>query len=316
VIIRGRAGAQYEKWRMNSLGFRGPETSVTPAPGITRIAVLGASETFGLHESAGREYPVRLQQILDSLAPGRYEIVNVGLPGMSPSAMLPYVQHAVRPLAPSMVIVYPSPSFFLETNAPPDRFILPQLRVGREAVLGIPRLRFVAKAKNVLKRVIPVGLQVAVREQSLSRTRADHPPDWIWRRVPTERVALFERQMRDVVVAIRDIGATPLLVTHTNRMLTRGAPGTALDHQHLLGVNMYYPRASEAVLVGIDSAANEALRRIGDDLLAPVAEAMGGVPSDSLHFPDYAHFTDRGADAMARLLASRVLSLAPTGHRP
>lgn len=312
VIIRGRPGAQYEKWKMNSLGFRGPETTLAPASGVTRIAVLGASETFGLHESAGHEYPARLQQMLDSLAPGKYEIVNVGLPGMSPSAMLPYVEHAVRPLAPAMVIVYPSPSFFLETVPPPERFVLPRLRTTPEPVVGVPTFRSVAKAKNVIKRVVPSGLQVAVREWGLARTRAAQPADWVWQQVPSDRVALFERQMRDVVVAIKGIGATPLLVTHTNRMLTRGAPGTALDHQQLLGVTaLYYPRASESVIVGIDSAANDVLRRLATEHEAPVAEGMGGVPSDSLHFADYAHFTDRGAEAMARTLAQRILTLGP-----
>jgi hypothetical protein len=45
----GRPNAQYLKWKLNSLGFRGPELD----PGATRILCVGSSETFGQYESEG-----------------------------------------------------------------------------------------------------------------------------------------------------------------------------------------------------------------------------------------------------------------------
>src|SRR5262245_16320664 len=58
--LHGRPLGRFKKWALNEAGFRGPEITETPAPGVTRIALLGASETFGLYESPGKEYPSQL----------------------------------------------------------------------------------------------------------------------------------------------------------------------------------------------------------------------------------------------------------------
>ena len=58
---QGRPGARFAKWSMNSLGYRSPE----PRPDSSvRILTFGASETFGLYESAGNEYPRQLEREL------------------------------------------------------------------------------------------------------------------------------------------------------------------------------------------------------------------------------------------------------------
>ena len=49
----GKPGARYERWQLNSLGYRGPELSL----GTIRIVCFGASETFGLYEDPNEEYP-------------------------------------------------------------------------------------------------------------------------------------------------------------------------------------------------------------------------------------------------------------------
>ena len=49
---RGRPNARYQQWRLNNLGFRGPDIAPSPASGTVRIITLGASETFGLTDAA------------------------------------------------------------------------------------------------------------------------------------------------------------------------------------------------------------------------------------------------------------------------
>src|SRR5271170_6270728 len=47
----GRHGtpfARFKKWRLNNLGFRGPDIARQATRGVPRILILGASETFGL----------------------------------------------------------------------------------------------------------------------------------------------------------------------------------------------------------------------------------------------------------------------------
>ncbi len=61
--------------------------------------------------------------------------------------------------------------------------------------------------------------------------------------------------------AIRASGATAVLVTHTNRFIGLSAKETPRERRHLVNLMAkYYPRASETVLIAIDSAANQVIR--------------------------------------------------------
>lgn len=311
----GRANYRYQKWRMNNLGFRGPDITPEPAPGRTRVAILGASETFGLYETEGQEYAAVMQRLLDSLAPGRYEIVNVGLPGLSLSSMVPYYRAFVEPLRPRYVFVYPSPSFYLEVNPLPPVYVLP-----KNARPSPPPPAFESrlphKARESLKTMIPGSFVAWYRERKLLRRRAAEPADWVWRDVPAERMELMRLHLRALVDSIQIGGVQAVLVTHTNRFL--GAPADTLspDRRRLTDLeSLYYPRASMTTMVALDSVANQMMREVAREKGAAVIEVEKRIPSASAYFADYAHFTDRGAEAMARLLTDGLLRLetAPSG---
>ena len=103
---RGAPGARFKKWQLNSLGYRGPELR----SGTFRIACIGASETFGLYEAAGQEYPRQLERDLNQWA-GRqtFEVVNVAYPGQSIAAALLRVPEVVENVKPRVAVIYPFP---------------------------------------------------------------------------------------------------------------------------------------------------------------------------------------------------------------
>ena len=78
--------------QINSDGFRGLYDFVKPKPaGVFRVAALGASSTFGLHDEDNETYPYLLEQQLRSLYPGmRIEVLNLGIPHFL-SYPIPYV---------------------------------------------------------------------------------------------------------------------------------------------------------------------------------------------------------------------------------
>src|SRR6266545_832103 len=79
-IPRNVPGARFEKWRVNQLGFRGAEVSAEKSPGTRRVVCLGQSESFGLYEPDGAEWPARLGTLL---APrGGLEVVNASVVGL------------------------------------------------------------------------------------------------------------------------------------------------------------------------------------------------------------------------------------------
>jgi hypothetical protein len=91
---------------INSLGFRGAETTLQPAVDVTRIAVVGDSETFcpSLPDSA--TFPVQLEQALNNMGSGRrYETLNLGVPGYNVAQEHRYLELKVLPLQPSFVLL-------------------------------------------------------------------------------------------------------------------------------------------------------------------------------------------------------------------
>lgn len=315
--VRGRPNFRYEKWRMNNQGFRGPDLRLAPTPGTRRVIVLGSSETFGLFEPAGLEYPARMQQVLDSIAPGRFEVVNAALPGMGLPAMAQYYQRVVARLQPAVVLVYPNPSFYLDVNPLPSLpGTLPtRPTAGRKIDPELLRPRLLAKSREAVKALIPWTLVTRFREWRLRGIRRAHPPEWFWESVPADRMALFGEHLDRLVGAVQATGATVMLATHTNRFVGASAADVARDRRHLVDpMFKYYPRASAQVLIAVDSAANSVVREIGRQRQVKVVEVFGRIPPGAEYFGDYVHFTDRGSDILARILSDALLGLPAGAH--
>lgn len=328
--FRGRPNFRYQRWRMNNLGFRGPDIAPSPAPEVTRIAVIGASETFGLYESEGSEYPARMQTLLDSIAPGRYEVINVGLPGLSLASMVPYLRRAVVPTGASILVIYPTPTFYLEMQPLPVDYTPPRYRppdvlkfgdwtIERQALTP----RIAAKAREVLKGLIPNAVVVQVRQMRLAARRSEHDDGWVWRTVPTDRIQTLRTHLDRLLASAKAEGLQPLLVTHANRFAGAMRDTTGPARRHLVNLmSLYYPQAAPEVLIGMDSAANAVMRERGLAQGAVVVEAERHITASPSYFADFLHFTDAGADQMARLVVEGILRHearpvvrgAPVGH--
>ncbi len=94
------------RFRINSLGFRGPETTIAHKPGQTRIICLGGSTTFGMYhlKDGTQAYPGQLDRILKSKGfPA--EVLNGGVPGYSTRTTLINIISRIRYLKPDLVLV-------------------------------------------------------------------------------------------------------------------------------------------------------------------------------------------------------------------
>jgi len=97
------------KQMINSLGFRGKETTVEKPDHVFRIVCLGGSTTFGLGEpDETQTYPELLEKRLNELYPGgpHFEVINAGTPGWSSAESLINLHFRVLELSPDMVILY------------------------------------------------------------------------------------------------------------------------------------------------------------------------------------------------------------------
>ena len=175
-----RPGATFRKWRINSAGTRGPEPD--PSGATPRVLVLGASETFGLYESPDKEYVRQLADTL-SIHACPADLLNAGFLGMS----LPTVEQDFRlrlsPMHPAVAVYYPTPPQYLDEDLPhpvhPDSS-------GRDASAALFSLhypwgsRFVVRARDAFKAMLPRVLQDQMRKADLARQRAGHPADGLF----------------------------------------------------------------------------------------------------------------------------------------
>jgi len=102
-------------YRVNSLGLRGPETTVEKPAGVRRVAVLGDSIAFGYWVSDEQGFARQLQLMLNeravaaplAVAPGRgrVEVLNFGVPGYNLEQEIEMLRAKALAFQPDLVVV-------------------------------------------------------------------------------------------------------------------------------------------------------------------------------------------------------------------
>jgi hypothetical protein len=311
--MHGRPGGRYQKWVLNSFGMRGPEVSQAKPSRVIRLVTAGASETFGLYESPGREFPRQLEDSLNALlraerdcSQWRAEVLNAGMPGMALPTMDQDVGLRVRGLSPDFVVLYPTAAAYLEDRVPraarPDSTGYGGQRLPSSYAF---HLRAADRIRTQLKLLLPSMVQDMIRRREIRAMLGEHPPGWRFDSVPIDRLSAYQNDLRHVVGTVRSIGAIPILVTHANRFV--GSEKT--DSTALRSWEKFYPRAAGQTIVAFDSAARLSTIAVAHDSqtvlvdLAPILARTHGAA-----FADYSHFTDLGAAISAGLLGKAVLA--------
>ena len=71
-----------------------------------RVLAVGDSHTWGRSVPEGQNYPARLQRFLDGAAPGRYSVLNLGIPGTNTSQLLNLLGVSLAHWNPDIVVVW------------------------------------------------------------------------------------------------------------------------------------------------------------------------------------------------------------------
>jgi hypothetical protein len=320
LLIRDRDGeharpnARYQKWIINGVGTRGPAASETKTPGSLRIVTVGASETFGLYESPGHEYPRQLEDSLREWVtalhcaepPRDVEVLNAAIFGMSLPTTDADLQTRIRRLRPDIVTVYPVPSQYLTAVAPlaatPDS-------TGDDTLLTASRAlypRSEERLRQQLKAMTPHWLLTWLRRRAIRSELADSTTGAMFAGLPRDRLALYDRDLRRVVSTVRAIGAEPVLITHANWSMAGPA-----DTATLTAWRRFYPRTTGPVLLAFDSAGDAVVRQVAADSGVTLVDLAGLVREHrGPLFADYAHFTDAGA-ALAADTIGRAVRAGP-----
>jgi hypothetical protein len=104
---------------------------------------------------------------------------------------------ATLPTADASTLFYPSPQFYLDDEPP-------QVAHGvapRRQSAFTPRL--LRRTRTWIKSSLPERAQTLMREASIDWRVSRRGPNWVWTKVPEDRVELFRAHLRALIGGVR-----------------------------------------------------------------------------------------------------------------
>jgi len=311
--------ARFEKWRLNNRGFRGYRDTDFKKNGMRRILCLGASETFGLYESPGKEWPAQLQKLLNQLRPGEFEVINAALPGFSLPLMIKDFEFRFLPYRPDIILLYQSNRHYFYRakdvitqklrNAgikKVTQFLFP----GKLTTTRRPyRPRIFRKIKQVVKPLIPsIILTFLQSELSKREFRAIAKVHGLAKPIesgPKEKLDQLEADLLQLEALCRKNRIFLALSTHQY----------FLDKNNLIAFQRFIPAIAKKTIPEFCRQYNLVIRAVANKTKLPLADIERAVPPDRTHFEDYCHFSDSGAACAAREFSKTILNQPKSGHQ-
>jgi lysophospholipase L1-like esterase len=303
--LQGAVGQGGETAAINSLGFRGPDFDPTKPPGTFRVICLGASSTFGFHNTDTGTYPYQLQQLFAEPINGfSVEVINGGFPYYTTASIRSLLEAELASYDPDLITLYAAyndASWPLGIG-PGMRFLfwIPQhsmiyLAV-KETLLPDRRVFWLQKK---LRRWLPMATDPTALDEM------------------AEEVAARYRQNMEAILTVaaeRGIGA----------VLVRQPMTTQVDNRDF--TRRTYEEEYEAVKAKI--AARESLttlevriiihHRLIDELDAlarernlPVVDNIAIVDQDRSRLTTWVHLTEKANGLLARALRDAIVPLVP-----
>ncbi len=307
-----RANGRFRHFRIDSLGFRGPDRSRAELADALLIVASGASETFGLYEPADEEWPRRVESRLAAhhVAAATPIVLNAAFAGMTMPTVAQDIRIRISRLRPAFVVYYPTPSQYLDEKVPtaakPDSS-------GSWPETLPPTLRFRQRLRDAAKQVVPEVVLDRMRTLQTAQARHDATTRLDFTANVESRLQHFEQDLRHLIGDARRIGAQPVLIVHAHRF----ADTLSVSQQRQLRAwAKFYPLVSGRELLLFDSLAAVRTRVVAQDSGIALVDPIAGLrAAGEAAFADHTHFTAIGADivasAVADTIAGRVVGRAP-----
>lgn len=287
---RGKPHGQYRQWKLNSLGYRGPEL----VNGRTRIVCIGASETFGLYEAGGETYSRRLEIALNARAGSeRYQVVNAGYAGLTLGTILKRLPETIDRLHPAALIYYATPANYIyPPNQESPRTVAPAVSAFS------PRIS--ESLRTLTKQVMPARVMDWYYRWSIKQAmKGRHPLP----AVPQAHFNVFRDELLALIAGLRSRGVEPVLATHATRFSN---PPTDEDRRMLVMWRKFYPILSEDGFLDMERRANDIIHQVGREQNVTVIDVAAELSGQTKYFADFSHFTTEGAERIGALLARQI----------
>jgi hypothetical protein len=310
--------ARFEKWQNNTLGFRGPEITLIKPTKTLRVVCLGASESYGLYESPGKEWPAQLRDLLRTT---HYQVINASVVGLTVSSYEAYLQKYVLPLHPDIIICFVNPFFyatsFEKTQELPMAPTKPASKVPVKSPIAlikriISNARCLPKIKQVVKKALqhsfPKELQ-RYQVWNLRRQVAAAESVRLGGRKPKDTVSdasvtRFKKDLSALVSFLEQRHVKVMLSTYPSLM---GRDNLSTYPEQFLDNRRFFVEFSLKGMSDVLEKYNSVVSEVAVERGALLIDCQHLVPKTDEYFGDNVHYTDRGARQIAEGIAKELL---------
>jgi lysophospholipase L1-like esterase len=290
--VRGMPYGRFEKWRLNNLGFRGPDIG-EKHPGRPRVVAIGSSETFGLYEEEGKEWPAQLREALKTQGVDA-EVINTAFYGFGLQRNVDQFERRVLTLEPDVAILYLDPysGHYLKGI---DAIRRPSIdHWGTD-------LRISRKLWSLLQGLIPRPVYKAYLKRLVQRERRQHQLE-VLDRVPP---VVYERIRADLdrLAGLAKRHGVRLILTSHIRRTDELALLMAQRDRAVLTFEAIIDAHEQVNALFADAAAAHGL---------PFVDLDAAIPATPALVADASHFSNEGARMMAEHLLPAVLRELPS----
>jgi hypothetical protein len=292
---RGISNARFRKWKLNNAGFRGPDLR----EGTVRVVCIGASETFGMYESEDKEFPRQLEADLNRSAKQlEFEVINVAYPGQSLRTALRRIPEYVDLLKPKYGLLYINPTAYIEEPTKAGRPTAPKTKLS---------FRIAERFRELAKRLLPDLIQAQLRARNVENAKdsLQQYRGTVYQTLPEGNVERFRSELTEAIDDLVSHGVFPIVITHATRF---GPNFQYEDPEMLLNWRRFNPGLKESGFADMERRTNRVVREIAAEKGVGFVDAAGIVPPGPEYFQDFVHFTDAGAEVLAKQTAT-VISL-------
>jgi lysophospholipase L1-like esterase len=299
--------SRFEKWQINKFGFRGPDFPPQKAENEIRIACMGTSETYGIYESASKEWPAQLADMLSG--DGRFRIINAATVGLSMHLYSEYLKKYVFKYDPDIIILLVNPLSNMAGFKNENR----QRRPGQPDYslqnVNETRFRIKPKIKQMVKKFIPGwmlkhyqlwGRQRIIDNLEKHRLKGKQPLDSI----PHEFLHEYRQQLDEIIETVQArnikiiIGTYPILISPTN---IDKYPEIFMENRRFMIESSYKGMVDASMKA--DSIMKDAAIYYNIDFI----DNHRQIPKNTKYFADNVHLTDAGSELMAKSFKDYIL---------
>jgi len=316
--------ARFEKWRHNSLGFRGPEVMPIKPSGTMRIVCAGSSESYGMFESPDKEWPAQLQK---KLSTPTYEIVNASAVGLNLTSYGDYLKKHVFALKPDIIVLVFSPIMYVsvlektaaekgsssktdEKNRSQNSSLTKKLFAN---IRILPKIKQVIKETAIdkfpgtLKRYRIRNMQNQIEEIERLRLNGRKPMDF----VPDIYLNSFRVELKRLVELIRSQGIDVMLTSYPTLMSHDNITKYIEIYMDGRRFHIYFTLTG---MVNSHKQMNTVIEHVAVEQQTMFLDASSIIPKSTDYYGDLFHLTDKGAQLFAEGVASQLLSKQSAMH--